>query len=830
MKHPRVTLTALIIAVLYSVFPVTVQAKDEWLQVRSKNFTLFGNASEKDIRKVSTKLEQFRETFRLVFANSNLVSPVPTNVVVFKSDSAFKPFKPRRADGKADNFVAGYFQPGEDANYIIVSAEGNDAQMYSTIFHEYVHSIVNANFPKSEVPQWFNEGLAEYYSTFAMENDQIAKLGLPDSNHLYLLQQTKLLPLEQLFKVSNRQLHAQGDHSRSIFYAESWALVHYLIQTGKDAKLSNFLIAVINGTPQDKAFQDAFQITYAQMESELRKYVGKSTYQYHNITFKNKLDFETVMQTAPYGEAETNARLGDLLYHTNRPDDAEPFLSTALKLEPEMSMANTTLGMVKMRQRKFDEAKRYLEIATTGDQNNHLAFYRYAYLLSRESSDEFGYARSFSKETVDKMRVALKRAIALAPEFTESYELLAFIALVNNDQMDEAVTLLKTGLKYQPGNERYMMRIAELYMHQGKFDEATAVAAKFRNSEDDELRSRAESIVSQIESRNKYEQQLAGLKRRSSEVPTNGESNGPVSTTPILRKREPSDKLTEEQLAKLTEEANIRSINEVLRQIKDGEKRVVGNIEKIECKGRNISYLVKTPGGNLTLTSKDFQVLEVGSFTADANNINIGCSADLSALNAVITFKEASATKPGSLSELVSLEFVPKTFRLMSKDELSEPLKTGVSPDATIEVRDESQPTGLPPGTVVLPTSSEQGPPDLEKMRRDAIFQNIRNALREPGPGERREMAFLQKVECTNKGAFFNMKTASTVLRLFNPKPEALAIRVFAPDLGGVRLECNTSIMDFPAVLVYNDTPDKKLKSAGTIISLDFVPKSFTLN
>jgi hypothetical protein len=57
-----------------------------------------------------------------------------------------------------------------------------------------------------------------------------------------------------------------------------------------------------------------------------------------------------------------------------------------------------------------------------------------------------------------------------------------------------------------------------------------------------------------------------------------------------------------------------------------------------------------------------------------------------------------------------------------------------------------------------------------------------------------------------------------------------LAIRVFAPDLGGVRLECNASILDFPAVVIYADSPDKKLKSSGTIISLDFVPKSFTLD
>jgi len=74
------------------------------------------------------------------------------------------------------------------------------------------------------------------------------------------------------------------------------------------------------------------------------------------------------------------------------------------------------------------------------------------------------------------------------------------------------------------------------------------------------------------------------------------------------------------------------------------------------------------------------------------------------------------------------------------------------------------------------------------------------------------------------------MKTATSLLRLFDPSPESLPIKVFTPDLGGVRLDCNASILDFPAVVIYSDKPDSKLKSAGTILSIDFVPKSFTLN
>ena len=110
------------------------------------------------------------------------------------------------------------------------------------------------------------------------------------------------------------------------------------------------------------------------------------------------------------------------------------------------------------------------------------------------------------------------------------------------------------------------------------------------------------------------------------------------------------------------------------------------------------------------------------------------------------------------------------------------------------------------------------------------MLNNIRSNIREPGAGEKREMAFLQKIECTNKGVFFNIKTATAVLRLFDAKPESLPIRVFTPDLNGVELGCNASIMDYPAVIIYTDKPDPKLKTVGTILSVDFVPKTFTLN
>ena len=814
------TLRLLALVVLFLTIAVPVSAKDEWIQVRSKNFFLVGNASERDIKKVATRLEQFRETFRLLFSKMNLTSPIATNVVVFKSDSAYKPFKPKRADGKTDNFIAGYFQPGEDVNYITLSTEGEDADTFGTIFHEYVHFIVNTNFGKSEVPPWFNEGLAEYYQTFAIEEDQKVKLGLPQSIHLQLLNQSKLIPLEQLFKVSNYQLLQTGDHSRSIFYAESWALIHYFVQTGKADGLGKFLNFVLNDTPPEKAFQDAFQMTYAQMEKELRKYVGQSSYHYHEITFKNKLVFDTEMQVSPLSEADSNAYLGDLLYHNNRADDAEPYLLKTLAVEPDSSLANTTLGMVKMRQRKFDDAKTYLEKAVTGDQKNYRALYNYAYLLSRDARDEFGYVRAFPADVAAKMRDLLKKSIAINPAFTESYELLAFVDLVNNDQLDDAVTQLKAALKYQPGNQRYAIRIAEIFSRQDKLAEAGAIATKISQTTDDqEIKSRADSLLNFISQRKEFDERNAAARKQYEDaMKSAGQSGGPM-----LRRGSINKQPTQEELDKIAKQENLKAINRELRKPLDGEKRVIGHILAINCKIRPIAYSIKTADGLFTVTSKDFQGLTLMTFAENGSDAEIGCDAKLADLNAILTYKEHAAAKGTNHGELVAVEYVPQDFRLMDEKEMAE--------TANYIEGNLTQTSENPPAVITVGTGNAPGDQDLETQRRNAMMNFIKTAIRQPGPEEKRELGFIDKAECTNKGViYFYLHTQTQALKLSNASPRSVQMRTFAPDMEDVRIGCPMKSVDTPVVFVYKDTPDTKAKTNGEILSLEFVPKSFVLD
>ena len=812
MKNPRYFLLSLIL--LFS-FSVSVSAKDEWIQVQSKNFFLIGNASEKDIRKVGTRLEQFRETFRLLFSKMNLTASTPTNVVVFKSGGSYKNFKPKRADGKIDEFIAGFFQPGDDVNYITLSTEGEDAQTYSVIFHEYVHFIVNTNFGKSEVPAWFNEGLAEYYSTFEIEQDQNVKLGLPENNHLNLLQQSKLMPLSTLFNISNRQLLQTGSHSRSIFYAQSWALIHYMMQNGTAEGLGKLLADLVRNVPPEKAFQGAFQTSYAEMESELKKYVGRGSYQYQIIGLRNKLIFDNDMRVSPLTEAESNAYLGDLLYHNHRVDDAEPYLQTSLKLDPNSSMANTTLGMVKLKQRKFADARMYLEKAIAGDAKSHAALYQYAYLLSREGRDEFGYVQRFEKDVAAKMRDALRKAIAINPAYAESYELLAFVNMVNDEALDEAVTLMKTALKHQPGNQKYALRIGELYMRQNKFSDAAAIFEKIAGTTDDpEVRGRADEMISQMEQRKAFAERNEAERKRYEAALAAGGAGGPR----FMRRVETGKEPTEEEKAKMIELERMRSINSSLRKTLDGETRVNGRIQKIDCKKRPLTYTVKTAMDTFTVTSVDFASLELQALDPGTQMAEVGCDAELSAFNALLTYRTQPSPKGTARGELVAIEFVPADFRLLTEEEM----RTG-----SYIIYEQNGPPKLTTG--VGPPNEILNPSNVEDGRKAAMVEWLRNSLQKPGDGQKREIGFLEKIECTNNAIFFHLRSRVQTFKLSSTQGQPPKIGLYTPDLQGVQFGCGIKPIEFPVVFIYNNKPDAKAKTAGDLVSLEFVPMSFTL-
>jgi tetratricopeptide (TPR) repeat protein len=645
-KRLAFVLATILCLLLVVSFHVPVSAKDSWTSVRSRNFLLVGNASEKDIRQVGVRLEQFREVFSRLFTTMNVNSPVPTTVVVFKNDESYRPFK-------INANTAGYFQSGPDVNYItlkIATDSRSDQDAFNIIFHEYTHLLVKNT--SGTMPTWFNEGLAEYYSTFSITDDQKVVMGRPIASHVFLLRESRMLPLRTLFQVDQNSPHYNERDKQSIFYAESWALMHYLI-LGKEGQrmpqMAKFVELLTASVPMEQAFQQAFAMSFENMEKELRAYIERDRYPTLTGNFTNKVAYDATTQSAPLTEAEAQAYLGDLMLHSNRAE-AESYLQKALALAPDLAMANASLGMLRVRQGRSDEARKSLERAVAASSQNYLIHYYYAYALSREGNPDMGTVMGFAPETASLMRAELKRAIQLRPDFPESYSLLAFVNLVTGTELDETVALLKHALGGSPGRNDLVFMLAQLYMRKEDFKTVRQLIAKLSSDNDAEMRQRAQSLLAQLVS---VEGQLARIQAMKEESESRGTSTPRGSSAAGT-----SDALVDNY-------DPTAALRESLRHPGAGETQAQGKLTRIDCDAKAITFVVRINERQIKLSTDTFQHVDLMSFSENAGR-EVTCGLRKPEDNVVVCYLPANDPRAKTAGVIKSIEFVPADFRLQA--------------------------------------------------------------------------------------------------------------------------------------------------------------------
>ena len=648
MKRSTIILAVVLTFTLLQPPVRSVLAKDTWTSVRSRNFLLIGNGSEKEIKQVAVRLEQFREVFSRLFPKIIFRSPVPTTVIVFKSDSSYRPFKPSAN-------TAGYFQSGQDINYITLTSEVHGEQdPFNVIFHEYTHLLVDNTV--GNVPVWFNEGLAEYYSTFSITNDQNFVLGKPISPHVFLLRESKMLPLRTLFQVDQHSAYYNERDKQSVFYAESWALMHYIIlgNDGKKLPQLNKFISLLNGnTPMEQAFQEAFQVSFESMEKELREYIKRDRYSIMTGHFDNKLEVDKEVQTAPITEAEALAYLGDLLLHSNR-TDSETYLQKALALDPNLAMANASLGMARIRQGKTAEARQYLERAISASPQNYLINYYHAFVLSREGMGADQRVMGYADESALKMRADLRKAIELRPDFPESYKLLAFINLVTNTELDESITFLKRVVMTSPGRSDLLFILAQVYLHKEDFKAARGLLETLSRGSS-EVQGPAQAMLAQLTSR---EEQMARF--RAAQQATDSTSS---STAPrLIRGGEGNG-----QQSVAVKIDPYSYLQEALRKPAAGEQQVMGTLTRIDCDAKSgITFVIKVGERILRLRADHFESMVITTFTSEVAG-DITCGLRKPENLVVMCYLPLAGPRAKADGTAKSIEFVPQDFQLQSQ-------------------------------------------------------------------------------------------------------------------------------------------------------------------
>ncbi|MEM7306806.1 MAG: DUF1570 domain-containing protein [Planctomycetota bacterium] len=144
--------------------------------------------------------------------------------------------------------------------------------MLRTIRHEVLHKYVDERL--GDIPTWFNEGLAEYIEIAEQPNGKW-KAGEPHPVHVdAFAKRLKLIKLEDFVFQSPPEFYANAEAS----YAQAWALVHFLRETGPanraryDALWSALEQRLDNRSALARAFEDA---DWRELDRAFRAHVGE---------------------------------------------------------------------------------------------------------------------------------------------------------------------------------------------------------------------------------------------------------------------------------------------------------------------------------------------------------------------------------------------------------------------------------------------------------------------------------------------------------------------------------------------------------------------------
>lgn len=598
-----------------------------WIRVKSAGFTLIGDADEKELKRVAWRLEQFRAAV-LKLLNGRQDAAGPITVIVFKNESSYREYKPLY-QGRPTS-VTGYFQASDDKSYIALASRSREGDLYPVIFHEYVH-VLTSSFQRP-LPSWVNEGLAEYFSNFQLNRrEDRVTIGSPIQSHIQMLASRELMPLDELIAIDESSPTYNELDRKRIFYAQSWALVHFLLLGDGGRRQKSFYEFIENRTPERPAadqFREAFKAEPAEIEAALRSYVKRGSYESEQIDLGARLAFDESIQAEPLAPAELQTYLGDLLWRIKRPGDAENHFARALELDPDSAFAHKTIGILYFRAQRFSEALRRLERAVALDGDDYLSQYYYGASLQWEQVDESRYVSGFSNESVPKMRGALERAIALNPDFPDSYKQLAFMYLTLDRDLDEAVRLLEKSLELAPDRDDFAYTLAQVRLRRKEYAAARRILDRItRKRKPSEVYDNAVRLRSVVDS---IEERLAQVKAEEAARNATGTAKDDEPPPP---RPEPGKRFHGDQIR--------------------------GMLTRIDCNDDGTTLSVRSDGRIYRFYSPKSNPLIFMRYTPEVPT-EITCGAALSERPVIVTYRKSTNPRSRFEGEPIGVEFLKK--------------------------------------------------------------------------------------------------------------------------------------------------------------------------
>jgi hypothetical protein len=655
-----------------------------WLEIHSAHFTVITDAGEKKGREVALRFEEMRAVFATLLMKGRLNEPVPLTILAFKNDKTYYQSAPLRQGQPIA--VPGFFVPAEDHNFIVLNLF--EEESWRAVAHEFAHLLLNYNYPP--VPGWFDEGLAEYFSSIRLDNKQVEIGGDPelqsspredllqnqqDMRHspkslTELLSGQVWLALPDLLTMKHDTSSYNESTHHTLFYAQAWMTVHYLLHEKKLPETGTYFGLVENQhVPVEEAIQKAYGVTPAQFDQAVKDYFHSlkplfvaldaskqsnpnnppQVYQFPEIVGPN----DSVINTKNIPEADARALTAEMKIRIPERREAGLQELQALAASPDQASARAMKDRDRNKDRDDkdeDDKKIGASAAALGNEIAHRAL-AWDHLQRSEfdtAAEELGDAALLNQRdmwiryylSVLKYRISqaqhadiqglpnmlqdLRAVLEWYPEFADAYDLTA-IARREGGGPVAAMQAERAAIQLSPRNQQYVYHLAEIYVDDKKWEAARTLLERLKSGSDPRVAAQARERLGQIGNEQKY-----------------GVSAGSAPARKLATQTSPFDVL-EQDAAKRAAAA------QTTQSAAAGDKRpakfLQGRLVGVDCSQLPAAVLTVTSGGSvLKLRTPNYNsLLLIGAdtFSCDWNNRSVSVN-----------------YKPGGLSDgdLVSVE------------------------------------------------------------------------------------------------------------------------------------------------------------------------------
>lgn len=447
----------------------------DWIEVKTEHFRLYSALNEAESVDLVRQLETFRRVISMIANLSNAESPIPTEIIAMRGRKDFVRIG-------APKLAGGIFVPGLRNNLIVIR-DVPGADEVSTMVHEYAHFLLGGH-SKRNYPRWFNEGLAEYVSA-PQERPGLFVVGAVHEGRVMSMSRFRWIPLREVIDPQDMQ-----DWSREqqvMFYASSWALVHYL-HHGPNRKtlpqdLDNYIKLLDAGTDKIEAFEDAFNMSVDELDKDVRAYFGEKEAGVRTIP-GYVLDINDIVpefepNIREVSKEEISLALAHAALTLGEIDEARHWFTIASESPELRADAEAGIGDTYKFQENFETALPYFEssIALAPDDP-------YIQLDYAEYWHDFAKETENMEERAAHIVTARKHYVAawkLDNTMPETYAMYGDTFLLDSDNPDKAVEMLQQAEALLPSSIVIRLLLAEAYAASGDLnraaDEARSVLA-----------------------------------------------------------------------------------------------------------------------------------------------------------------------------------------------------------------------------------------------------------------------------------------------------------------------------------------------------------------